>query len=203
MLTHPTYDQPDRLGLFGISKAFIGTDDAHDNLVINGPTGVGKSWLACALGHKACRDNRAVFYPRVPKLFGELALTRGDGQWPHQANPRQCPTPDPRRLGLEQLDAQARHDLLEILKERYGRKSTTIIGAIKSESLGDFIEICTKPIKRPKAFFVALADIVFTIDPRRDRSHYRHNSSLAKSSRFWILGPPARPRGPIQTFKKR
>ena len=49
--------------------------DAHDNLILCGPTGVGKSWLACALGHKACRDNRSVLYQRVPKLFAELALT--------------------------------------------------------------------------------------------------------------------------------
>ena len=47
--------------------------DAHDNLTICGPTGVGKSWLACALGHKACSDNRSVLYQRVPKLFGDLA----------------------------------------------------------------------------------------------------------------------------------
>src|SRR5512147_626971 len=43
--------------------------DAHDNLILCGPTGVGKSWLACALGHKACRDNRSVLYQRVPKLL--------------------------------------------------------------------------------------------------------------------------------------
>ena len=49
---------------------------AHDNLVITGPTGVGKSWLACALGHKACRDDRSVLYQRVPKLFTNLALAR-------------------------------------------------------------------------------------------------------------------------------
>ena len=53
---------------------------AHDNLVICGPTGVGKSWLACALGHKACRDDRSVLYQRVPKLFSTLALARGDGR---------------------------------------------------------------------------------------------------------------------------
>ena len=55
--------------------------NAHDNLAICGPTGVGKSWLACALGHKACRDNRSVLYQRVPKLFGDLALARGDGSY--------------------------------------------------------------------------------------------------------------------------
>ena len=55
--------------------------DAHDNVILTGETGLGKSWLACALGHKACRDNRSVLYQRVPKLFGELALARGDGRY--------------------------------------------------------------------------------------------------------------------------
>jgi hypothetical protein len=45
------------------------------------PTGVGKSWLACALGHKSYRDNRTVLYQRVPKLCGELALARGGGRY--------------------------------------------------------------------------------------------------------------------------
>lgn len=55
---------------------------AHDNLVLVGPTGVGKSWLASALGHKACRDNRSVIYQRAPRLFEDLALARGDGRHP-------------------------------------------------------------------------------------------------------------------------
>jgi DNA replication protein DnaC len=52
------------------------------NLIIEGPTGVGKSWLACALGQKACRDNRSVLYQRLPKMFADLALARGDGRYP-------------------------------------------------------------------------------------------------------------------------
>ena len=55
--------------------------DAHDNLALCGPTGIGKSWLACAIGHKACRDNRSVQYHRVPRLFEALALARGDGRY--------------------------------------------------------------------------------------------------------------------------
>jgi DNA replication protein DnaC len=52
--------------------------DQHHNLLVVGPTGVGKSWIACALGHKACRDNRSVLYQRLPRLFDSLALGRGD-----------------------------------------------------------------------------------------------------------------------------
>jgi DNA replication protein DnaC len=54
--------------------------DKRQNCLITGPTGVGKSWLACALGHKACRDGRSVSYQRVPRLFEALALARGDGR---------------------------------------------------------------------------------------------------------------------------
>jgi DNA replication protein DnaC len=53
--------------------------DAHDNLVITGPTGVGKSRLGCALGRKACRDNQSVFYVRATQMFDDLALAHGDG----------------------------------------------------------------------------------------------------------------------------
>jgi hypothetical protein len=55
--------------------------DLHENLILCGPTGVGKSWLASALGHKACRDNRSVLYQRIPKLFSDLALAPGDGRY--------------------------------------------------------------------------------------------------------------------------
>ena len=101
--------------------------NAHDNLALIGPTGVGKSWLASALGHKACRDNRSVLYQRVPRLFEALALARGDGRHPRLL--RNLGRADLLILddwGLEQLDAAARHDLLEILEDRYGRRSTMI-----------------------------------------------------------------------------
>jgi DNA replication protein DnaC len=117
----------------GLDRALLqklidgGWIDAHDNLALIGPTGVGKSWLASALGHKACRDNRSVLYQRVPRLFEELALARGDGR--HARLMRSLGRADLLVLddwGLSPLDAAARHDLLEILEERYGRKSTLV-----------------------------------------------------------------------------
>ena len=51
------------------------------NLIITGPCGVGKSWLACALGHKACREDLSVLYFRVPRLFATLGLARGDARY--------------------------------------------------------------------------------------------------------------------------
>ncbi|MET4449547.1 hypothetical protein ABIB75_007861 [Bradyrhizobium sp. GM2.2] len=54
---------------------------ARHNLLVTGPCGVGKSWLACALGNKACRDDFSVAYHRVPRLFAALALGRADGRY--------------------------------------------------------------------------------------------------------------------------
>jgi len=112
----------------------------HDNLVLVGPTGVGKSWLAAALGHKACRDNQSVLYQRVPRLFEDLALGRGDGRHPRLL--RSLGRADLLILddwGLEPLDAGARHDLLEILEERYGRRSTMITSQLPIDRWHDII----------------------------------------------------------------
>ena len=100
--------------------------EGHANLVLVWPTGVGKSWLAAALGRKACRDNQSVLYQRVPRLFEDLALGRGDGCHPRLL--RSLGLADLLILddwGLAPLDAGARHDLLETLEERYDLRSVS------------------------------------------------------------------------------
>ena len=112
----------------------------HQNCLITGPCGVGKSWIACALGHKACRDGRSVFYQRVPRLFEALALARGDGR--HARLLKTLSRVDLLILddwGLAVLTANQRIDLLEILEDRQGRGSTIVTSQIPVDQWHDVI----------------------------------------------------------------
>ena len=101
--------------------------DRHRSVLITGPCGVGKSWLACALGQKACRDNRTVLYKRLPRLFAELDLAHGDGRFPRLF--RSLVKADLLILddwGPDRLTASQRRDLMEIVEDRCGTGSTLV-----------------------------------------------------------------------------
>jgi len=105
--------------------------DRREGLLVTGPTGVGKSWLACALAHKACRDGRRVLYQRVPRLFEALAIARGDGR--HSRALKALAKVELLVLddwGLSVLSQPEREDLLEILEDRHGRSSTIVTSQV-------------------------------------------------------------------------
>jgi DNA replication protein DnaC len=97
------------------------------NLIICGPCGIGKSWLACAFGQMACRQDYAVLYKRLPRMFAELAMGRADGRYPRlfraltKANLLILDD-----WGPERLNAEQRRDLMEIVEERYQNAATLI-----------------------------------------------------------------------------
>jgi len=99
----------------------------HNNVLLIGPTGVGKTYLACALAQKACRQGYSASYFRLPRLLHELSIAKADGRY------------DKLLTGIGRIDLlvlddwgldkfvkEQRHDLLEILEDRHGRRSTLV-----------------------------------------------------------------------------
>ncbi len=99
--------------------------EAHQNVVITGATGVGKTYIACALAQQACRLGHRVLYRRAPRLFDELALARADGTYPKLlarfARTEVFVLDD---WGLAPVQDIERRDLLEIMEDRHGLRST-------------------------------------------------------------------------------
>lgn len=114
----------------------------HLNLLITGPTGVGKTWIGCALAHKACREGYTALYLRLPRLLQELSIAKGDGTYAkllvRLAKVDVLILDD---WGLSRLIAEQRRDLLEIMEDRHDNRSTIVTSQLPLEkwhnSIGD------------------------------------------------------------------
>jgi DNA replication protein DnaC len=112
----------------------------HHNVIVTGMTGVGKSFLACALGQAACRRGRRALYRRVPRLLDELALARADGTYTRVlARLARNDVLILDDLGLGSPNEQQRHDLLEVLEDRYGCTSTVVTSQLPVAKWHDWI----------------------------------------------------------------
>jgi DNA replication protein DnaC len=109
-------------------------------VIVVGATGVGKSFLACALAHQACRRGFRALYRRLPRLFHDLTLARADGTYI-------CLLGKLARVdvlvlddwGLTPAQDQERRDLLEILEDRYGTRSTIITSQLPPAAWYEYI----------------------------------------------------------------
>lgn len=130
----------------GLDKSLLlklGSSDwirKRHNLIITGPTGVGKTWIACALGHRACQENFSVFYMRLPRLLQELNIARGDGRY-HKLL-FQYGKIDLLILddwGLAPFTGDSRRDLLEILDDRHELKSTLVTSQLPVDTWHEYL----------------------------------------------------------------
>lgn len=123
-------DYQHRRGLDRSLMATLASGDwirAHHNLQITGATGTGKSWIACALGHQACRQGLSVRYERPSRLLEDLRLARGDGSLPRRlATLARLDLLILDDFGLKPLLPSEKHDLLEVIEDRHGSRSTLI-----------------------------------------------------------------------------
>lgn len=110
----------------------------HQNLIICGPTGVGKTFLACALGTAACRQGYRVRYYRLSRLFQDIAISKADGSYPRLA--RQLGRADLLILddwGLAPMSAPEGRELLDILDDRTSCQSTCVASQLPIEAWYD------------------------------------------------------------------
>lgn len=114
---------------------------SHHNILVTGPTGAGKSYLACALAQKACRDGHSVIYQRVPKLLQELAVSRLDGRYNKLIAPiNKCEVLILDDLLISPVSREEQRELLEIVEERYDRKATVVTSQLPVKAWHDAMQ---------------------------------------------------------------
>jgi DNA replication protein DnaC len=97
------------------------------NILITGPTGIGKTWLACALAQKACREGHTALYLRLPRLLQDLPIAKGDGRYGKlMASLARTDVLILDDWGLAPLSDEHRRDILEVLEDRHDRHSTLV-----------------------------------------------------------------------------
>jgi len=113
---------------------------AVHNLIVHGPTGSGKTYLACALANQACRQRLSALYLRAPRLFEDLSLCHADGSFRKRlgalAKTQLLLIDD---FAIAPIGPRERSDLLEVLDDRVGTRSTIITSQLPIEHWHDYI----------------------------------------------------------------
>ena len=113
----------------------------HHNILVTGPTGAGKSYLACALAQKACRDGHTVLYQRLPRLLHDIAVARLDGRYHKLMAPiGKCEVLVLDDLLISPLTTEEQRELLEIVEERYDRKATIVTSQLPIKAWYDAMQ---------------------------------------------------------------
>ena len=105
--------------------------DKHENILITGSTGIGKSYIASALGNQACMLGYKVFYAGTSKLFAMLKMAKADGSYIKEiAKIEKADLLILDDFGMQPLDTHNRAALMEIIEDRHGKRSTIIAGQL-------------------------------------------------------------------------